>query len=536
MSFLVVFLLTTTGLPVATDHDGEVPPDCIIPAFDAWTTTLPYRSPDRRWLVAMSNVWHGWLISTVNPDVRLALQESVSRIAFSQDSKWLVSFADHNYAIYDLRNTAAPRRLGQFSAPDAKHVGFTEDGRLLAITYALNRMETWLLDAEPPFSLNAKGPGFYLLTDKWRVETSGSTELRLTPCRQPSIVGSIPLSQDAQVIIPDVAAPYSVHFSGKERPERINQRDWLLVFGDSQLMVLDLRSADVCASARTVPCQLKSISSARIATDGSWLTTPQPGGFAFVDVSRGSVCALDSVGSFEKTGVPFMNQEQAGFTLSSDRRWLLYTDSFVSHTGLISGESFTARLWDVSNAAAKPAIKIDNGTLEAPPSALSWLFAFSDDSQWLIGLPQHSVEHLWNLEQSMKFEECEATFGIEELNKLKSSAARPRVLSDDHRLVAVHDAPSRAVLVYCLDKSVVGPIRLELGQLSIEPATMMFIPNSRVFLVLADGQFTAWDLDAEQPYADGRGAASRYPSPKIDEIRSRHEDPHCRGGSRNDRL
>ena len=42
-------------------------------------------------------------------------------------------------------------------------------------------------------------------------------------------------------------------------------------------------------------------------------------------------------------------------------------------------------------------------------------------------------------------------------------------------------------------------MRLDAKQLDVDPRTMSFIPGSSTLLVLADGRFTTWDLDVENP-------------------------------------
>ena len=70
-----------------------------------------------------------------------------------------------------------------------------------------------MLDEARPIAKRKTFPSFYLVTDRWRVETVGGTRLSFTSLVGDSPSISLTLPADAKVIRPETASVCDAHYS-----------------------------------------------------------------------------------------------------------------------------------------------------------------------------------------------------------------------------------------------------------------------------------------------------------------------------------
>ena len=490
MPSLPLILLITFGADAG--QQPKIPPDCLVPGLGRFLKTLQLTS-DGRWLVSMDERDSRRRLTCVrDPSKQYQLPRRFGSHAVSSDGRWMYNETDEGYALFDIDTTDEPALIERLGNKAISWIEYSRDNRYFTVTRG-DTKESWLLDAARPIAKRKTFPSFYLVTDRWRVETVGGTRLSFTSLVGDSPSISLTLPADAKVIRPETASVCDARYSFPMPGDWSKQYRWIVVVEPALTRLIDLAQEDPVTTARTLKQTPQQFRCARVAPDGSWLAFLQPESIVICDAVKDTRHVVDTGGSLElrpQYEQAFSYTDKTGFQRSHDARWLSYVGMSLTNYGMGQDVKHIWRLWDLAGDSPSPVLGCDHEIRGFGGRAM-WQFAYSLDSRWLLELPAYGDAHLWDLSKPVAYVVPE---------RIGKVPLRLSAVSDDGRFAAHFNTGTGGLTVWYLDSGGKRPTSRTIAELDAKTHFLKFVPKSNLLLgVVPGGILTSWNLDLEDP-------------------------------------
>ncbi len=486
-----ITLLLLSCLATAPQAEVEIPPDVFVKSLDKWHPHSGTLTPDKRWLIVRDYSQPqdvDRLISLTDPNSRTTLPLRYVTLV-SPNGRWLVGSTEDGHALFELAHASVPRltaRLGESAGPYFK---FSEDSRYLIQLAKDNTETSWLLETATGEVQQTVMPDFYFVSDKWRVESSGNQALRFVERDNPSREMQMEIAANSRLVIAGTTAKALIGYPGPQFPWQLKPRDWLLIVAPTQAILVDVQADDPVSSSRVIHQPLGEVEFARVAPDASWLVVPQEQAVVFVDVVKNELTRLEAKGGLTlDTRFNYYNYDETAFERSPDGWRLLYTGYCHTANGMIGEQFFAARVWNLFPNAGVPFISITRETMMHETGA-KWELIFSEDSQSLVGVPEHGNAILWEL----GFDR----FTLSEFSQIHQD--KQIAVSDDRQVIVWSDNTLGNTFMWRADVAKMKPKAVHLCDPGLKLTSLKFIPGTQVLLVVVDGRMMTWDMSGQEP-------------------------------------